>query len=118
MSRELNPKYPVLIVDDDEHFLNSMKITLNSQGVTNVECCNNPLDVMRKLAEKKYSLIYLDIVMTGKRGDDLLSEILLKYPDIRVIMLTGLDEVETAVKCMKMGASEYFLKPGLKPKSG
>lgn len=116
MSKELNPKSPVLIVDDDEHFLNSMKVTLNTQGVTNVECCSNPLDVIRKLAEKKYSLIYLDILMPGKRGDDLLPEILLKYPDIRVIMLTNYDEVETAVKCMKLGASEYFLKPGLKPK--
>ena len=113
MNRKLSPKYPILIVDDEEHFLNSIKVKLNSEGVNNVECCKDSDKVMTRLKEKKYSLIYLDILMPGKPGDQLLTEILLKYPDTKIIMLTSVNEVETAVKCMKMGAFDYLVKTGL-----
>jgi DNA-binding NtrC family response regulator len=44
-------------------------------------------------------------------GEDLLSSIVCGYPGIPVIMITGIDEVETAVRCMKTGAFDYLTKP-------
>lgn len=118
MSSELTPKYPILIVDDDEHFLHGFYMKLKSDGITNVEKCQDSGEVMSRLKEKKYSLIYLDIRMPGKPGDELLSEILLKYPDMKITMLTGVNEVDIAVKCMRLGAFNYLVKTDAISKPG
>ena len=76
MKKKLYPPYPVLVVDDEDDFLNSIQTTLKRKGITNVECCNKSTEVMPRLREKKYSLILLDIIMPGIRGDDLLPGII------------------------------------------
>lgn len=110
MKPEPHPKLTVLLVDDKEDFLNSMKVTLKQNGITNVECCQDSRNVMPLLKKKKFSLILLDILMPGKRGDELLPEIVEECPEIPVIMLTALDNVKTAFECIKKGAFDYLLK--------
>ncbi|MCU0285720.1 MAG: response regulator [Acidobacteria bacterium] len=112
MTEEPYPEFPVLLVDDEEHFLNSMKITLKSNGISNIECCSDSRNVMPKLQEKKYSLILLDILMPGFiNGDKLLPEISREYPDIPVIMLTGtVIEDEKRKKYLNEGAVDYLEK--------
>ena len=46
MNKTLYPAYPVLVVDDEEDFLNSIQMTLKRKGITNVECCNKSMQVM------------------------------------------------------------------------
>ena len=111
MNRELYPEYPILIVDDVQDFLNSMNIKLKSNGINNVECCRNSLDVMQKLKEKRYSLILLDIGMPGKTGNELLPEILVAYPDMGIIMITAFSDVKLVLECMEKGAMDYLVKP-------
>jgi DNA-binding NtrC family response regulator len=105
------PGYPVLLVDDEEHFLNSMNITLKSEGITNVEKCQDSREVIPLLKKKRYSLILLDILMPHIRGNALLPQILEEQPGVKVIMLTAVNEVETAVQCMSAGAVDYLVKP-------
>lgn len=52
---------PILVVDDDKDFLKSMEFTLLSNGITNVECCQDSQKVLPLLEKKKYSLILLDL---------------------------------------------------------
>ena len=111
MSRELYPKYPVLLVDNEADFLNSLKIKLKQNGINNIECCQDSLKVMPGLKEKKYSLILLDILMPGIKGNELLPKIVEEYPDIAVIMLTASPDNDYISECMKKGATDYLVKP-------
>lgn len=105
------PLLPVLLVDDELQFLQSGSFSLRSSGINNVSQCQDSREVMSLLSEQSYSVILLDILMPNITGRELLPEIVKKYPRIPVIMLTALNEVDTAVECMKNGAFDYLVKP-------
>jgi DNA-binding NtrC family response regulator len=105
------PINPILLVDDEEHFLLSAELTLSSNGIKNVETCKDSTIVLNFLKKKKYSLVVLDINMPHLSGLDLLPAIIGKHPDIPVIVITAINDVDSAVFCMKEGASDYVVKP-------
>ncbi len=105
------PSNPILLVDDEEHFLLSVEMTLRSHGINNINSCIDSKHVMKLLAQKQFSLIVLDINMPDISGLELLVLITAHYPDIPVIMLTAVNDVESAVLCMKEGAFDYIVKP-------
>lgn len=113
MDRELYPEFPVLMVDDEKNFLNSAYFELRAHGISNVECCQNSSEVMLLLKQKNYSVILLDLLMPAIGGEELLSEITDKYPEIPVIIVSALPETETidATYYMKKGAFDYLTKP-------
>jgi len=111
MSEIPYPELPILLVDDEEQFLLSAGFTLNSLGITNVVECSDSRKVTHMLSEKRFSAIVLDINMPHISGQELLQIISGEYPSIPVIMLTAVNEVETAVACMKEGALDYLVKP-------
>ncbi len=104
-------KVSILIVDDEISFLRSLRRLLWDRGYENVEIIQNPLDVMPALSNLLFDLIILDISMPELSGLTLLEEINQKYPQIPVIMLTAVDNVETALTAVKLGAYEYIVKP-------
>jgi CheY-like chemotaxis protein len=111
MNQESSSQSPtILVVDDDEDFLNSIDFTLRSSGINNVDCCQDSRYVMHLLEKKKYSLILLDLKMSPISGLELLPQIVERYPEIPVIVLTGRKEIETAVECMRYGAVDYLVK--------
>ena len=105
------PEYPVLIVDDEENALESFEITLNSSGIENIVLCRDSTDVLTLLKTRKFEIILLDLTMPHITGEELLPQIVQDYPDTPVIIITGDIEIETAVKCMQMGAFDYMVKP-------
>lgn len=111
MNQPLFPELPVLVVDDKQDFLNSIDFALRANGITNLECCCSGLEVMSKLKEKKYSVILLDLGMPDVSGIDLLPKIVKQYPEISVIILTGTNEIDVAVDCIKNGATHFLVKP-------
>ncbi|MCW8850997.1 MAG: sigma-54 dependent transcriptional regulator, partial [Melioribacteraceae bacterium] len=60
---------------------------------------------------KEYSLIALDINMPNISGKDLLPKILENFPEMPVIMITAINDVENAVECMRLGSFDYLVKP-------
>ncbi|MBF0431165.1 MAG: response regulator [Fibrobacteria bacterium] len=105
------PEKPVLLVDDEQEYLQSASFSLRSSGINNVIKCQDSREVMGLLEEKKASAIVLDNLMPFLNGVDLLPQIVNSYPDLPVIMLTAINEIETAVECMKQGAFDYLVKP-------
>ena len=105
------PTLPVLLVDDEEQFLLSITFTLNAEGINHIVQCQDSRRVMGLLAEGEFSLILLDLSMPHPSGKELLPLITREYPDIPVIVVTAVTEVETAVECMKSGAYDYVVKP-------
>ncbi len=105
------PANPILLVDDEEHFLLSAELTLSSNGIKNTQVCKDSSAVMDLLAKKNYSLVVLDINMPHLSGLDLLPAIVNRYPEIPVIMITAVNDVDSAVFCMREGAFDYLVKP-------
>ncbi len=102
---------PVLLVDDELQILASFSIMLKGAGIREVLTASDSRLVMPLLAEREVSVIVMDISMPHLKGTNLLPEINQAYPHIPVIMMTALNELDTAVGCMKMGAFDYLVKP-------
>lgn len=109
-----NPLYPsfgVLLVDDELPWLRRLSMTLEGPGgINNLIQCSDSRRVMEVLAEKEIGLVLLDLTMPYLSGEQLLGQILADYPHISVIILSGMNQLETAVSCMQQGAFDYFVK--------
>jgi DNA-binding NtrC family response regulator len=106
-----NPGNPILLVDDDAPVLHAMNMTLRSMGFNNIVTCEDGRKVLSILAENEIEVVLLDVIMPYITGEQLLPEIIAADPDLPVIMVTAVNEVETAVTCMKNGAMDYLVKP-------
>lgn len=102
---------PVLLVDDEPQILASFSVMLKGAGIREVLTASDSRLVMPLLAERDVSVIVMDISMPHITGIKLLPEINQTYPHIPVIMMTALNELDTAVSCMRMGAFDYLVKP-------
>jgi DNA-binding NtrC family response regulator len=112
MDQGLFPGLPLLIVDDEQDFLKSLRFVLKTNEINNVECCQDSREVMSHLKKKKFSVILLDLLMPLYiSGEELLPEIVERYPEIPVIIITAHADIEKARDCMKNGALNYLLKP-------
>lgn len=111
MDQILFPAHPVLLVDDEIELLKSVEMALRSGGIKNIMCCRNSRDVMPLLSGQEIEVILLDLTMPYIPGDELLAMISRDFPEIPVIIITGNNEVDTAVECMKANAFDYMVKP-------
>ncbi|WP_243361398.1 sigma-54-dependent transcriptional regulator [Fundidesulfovibrio terrae] len=111
MSASPTPLNPILLVDDEEQALRSYDLNLRYSGLTNTIRCSDPREVKDILRSREVSLVMLDLSMPQMRGEDVLSFIKSEYPHVPVIIVTGFDEVETAVRCMRAGSADYLVKP-------
>jgi DNA-binding NtrC family response regulator len=111
MSKSMYPALPVLIVDDEAQILSGFAMLLRLSGINNLFTCQDAREVMSLLSSQEAEAILLDLRMPHVYGEDLLSSIVTRHPGIPVVMITGIDDVETAVRCMKTGAFDYLTKP-------
>lgn len=110
MSADLNPSRPVLLVDDEKDILEGISEALMSRGINNIITCTDSRQVMGILEKQEIELILLDLMMPNLNGENLLPNIVTGFPDIPVIVLTGLNDLSIAVECMKVGACDYMVK--------
>ncbi|MBW3163493.1 sigma-54-dependent transcriptional regulator [Ferrimonas balearica] len=103
----------ILIVDDEASWLRSMTMTLNRLVPDALlETCLDSRKVMDRLGQSPFSLVLLDLTMPYVSGEMLLEQIRRQHPQVRVIIVTGVNEVDTAVRCMRKGAYDFFVKTG------
>ena len=104
------PPFGVLLVDDEPAWLRSLGLALERAGITNLATCQDSREVPGILAEGRTGLVLLDLTMPHLPGEELLSRIAADHPEVSVIVVSGLNQVETAVRCVKAGALDYFVK--------
>lgn len=105
------PEKPILLVDDEPEWLSSMEAVLAYEaGFTNVIKCSDSRKVMDLLRQVPCSLVLLDINMPHLSGYDLLPQISSEFPAIKVLVNSGMNQVETAMECVKKGAFNYLIK--------
>jgi putative two-component system response regulator len=102
--------HEILIVDDDPNICNLVEEILKEEGY-NCKKAGNANEAVDYLTEEEFSLVISDISMPGKTGLELLGFIKETYPDLAVIMLTGLDDRRTGTLALQSGAFAYLIKP-------
>lgn len=111
MTENLYPAFGILLVDDEPAWLRSLSLTLESSaGITNTILCQDSRQVLGLLDGGGIGLVLLDLTMPHLSGEEVLKEISERHPAVAVIVISGLNQVETAVRCMKSGAFDYFVK--------
>src|SRR5947209_8880746 len=104
-------KRSILVVDDDKNTRDCLAAFLTSSGFV-VECLESGDDAIERLASGySPSMVLLDIMLPGKDGIEVLSNLKTIYPTIPIIILSGIGQIKTVVEAMKMGASDYLTKP-------
>jgi putative two-component system response regulator len=100
-----------LIVDDDAKVRQVLTRVIATQGLSPMEASSgaDALSVLKRVGEVPVCIS--DIYMPEMDGVTFLREALQRYPDMAIIMLTGMAEVNTAVECLKLGALDYISKP-------
>jgi len=105
------PVFGVLLVDDEPDWLSSLALTLEScAGVSNITTCSDSRQVMTILDQGEIGLVLLDLTMPRLSGEELLAQIGERHPEIVTIVISGMNQLETAVRCMRQGAFDYFVK--------
>jgi CheY-like chemotaxis protein len=100
----------VLIVDDDEAICDLVCEELTVEGyICNI--ASNAGDALAKLKINIYDVALLDIKLPGMSGMDLLKTMKKCYQMTAIVMMTAVKDIETAIQAMKLGASDYIVKP-------
>jgi two-component system, NtrC family, response regulator HydG len=104
-------KLPVLVVDDEESVLFSSQTLLKSAGIRNVLTLKDGRQLGSFLEGQEVAVVVLDLLMPRVSGVELLTGLVRDYPDTPVLVMTAVENVDTAVNCMKAGAYDYLVKP-------
>jgi len=110
-----NQKGSILVIDDNKSILSAIEILLIPE-FHEVTLLSNPNQILTELSRKDYNLVILDMnfkagVNTGNEGIYWLERIKETKPEISVVMITAYGDIDTAVRALKSGASDFVLKP-------
>lgn len=103
-------KINILIVDDEEKFLNSIKRRLEVRDF-NVVAVNRGEKAIEAARNNPIDIALVDLKMPGINGEETLKALKKEHKWMEVVILTGHGSIESAVECTKSGAYEYLQKP-------
>ena len=101
----------ILIVDDAPIVRLMLKDIIEYHGYEVVGEGNNGQEGVDMFKELKPDLVTMDIIMPEKDGIEALEEILKINPDAKVVMVTAIDQRESLMKAIRLGATDYIVKP-------
>lgn len=111
MNVKLSPSFSILLVDDEPAWLRSLSRSLQSLGgFTNLIRCSDSREVPTLLEQHDIGLVLLDLTMPYRSGEEVLQQIQDEYPGVLVLIISGLNQLQTAVQCIRNGAYDYFVK--------
>ena len=100
----------LLVIDDEGIVRTSCKRVLSPEGYE-VRLAANAFEGVKMLEEEKFDVVLTDLKMPDMDGISVLRTIKEKWPETQVIVITGYQTVDTAVKSIKLGAFDYIEKP-------
>jgi len=102
---------PVVVVDDDEEMLLIYRMLLKGHGVEHVVTFDDGQPLLPFLRRNEAAAVVLDLSLPTVSGQELLQRMVDEFPQLPVLIITGLTEIGQAVSCMRAGASDYLIKP-------
>ena len=106
----MDEKMSIMVVDDEEIVRESLFHWFKKYGHV-VDTASSGFEALDKLEKYPFQLLFVDIKMPEMDGIELLEKVKTEYPDTIVIIITAYGSIESAVKAMRIGASDYLLKP-------
>lgn len=106
----MNSQGQILIIDDGPMICQNCKEILEYEGYL-VDMAYSGEEGLKKVSEKKFDLILLDIAMADISGLTLLKKMKAEQKSTPVVMITAYSTVEAAVEAMKLGARDFVQKP-------
>ena len=104
------PRESILLVDDEEALRWIMNRGLSMRGY-NCDEAGSAEQALAKLEVNPSDLVILDINMPGRLGNEVLPEIRASFPEVAVIMASGVTDTSIIAQCIKDGAQDYLNKP-------
>ena len=107
----LDPPVPHILVVDDEPLICQQLERLYTHDDFRVSIAPSAEEALERLEKGDVDLVVTDIRLPGLSGIDLTKRIQEIFADVPVIVITGYGDIETAVEVLKLGASDYIIKP-------
>src|SRR5262245_44450360 len=106
---ETSPKPRLLIVDDEAEVRGVLHDLLSGP----YECgeAASAEDAIAELREKDYQLVISDITMSGMSGLEMIPHVKVVSPDTVIVMISGMQTIESAINALRLGAFDYLMKP-------
>jgi len=105
------PLVPTILVVDDEAIIRQQLERLYAVAGLKVAVCASGEEALKRLEAEDIDLIITDIRLPEMSGIELTKRVHELYPDVPVIVITGYGDIGTAVEVLKLGASDYIVKP-------
>ena len=106
----MSEKMRIMIVDDEQIVRESLYHWFKKSGHM-VETAASGFEALEKLKVIPFEILFVDIKMPKMSGLELLEKVKEEWPETLVVIITAYGSIESAVQAMKMGASDYLLKP-------
>jgi DNA-binding NtrC family response regulator len=103
-------KYRILIVDDEQNVCDFLEEFLQYKGYAPLKASSGN-EALQSLSNKEADLVLLDILMPGMSGLEVLENVRKLYPDLPVIILTGVKDKRVVDDTFNMGAADFIPKP-------
>ena len=103
-------KAKILVVDDDPSIRELLRELLFEEGYK-VKMAQNGKEALQRIRKESFDLVLTDLSMPQMDGVQLLKELGKTAPDMRVIVMTARNDLETVVKMKNLGAHDYIPKP-------
>ncbi|HSE02133.1 MAG TPA: SpoIIE family protein phosphatase [Burkholderiales bacterium] len=103
----------LLIVDDNEDNRYTLTRRLQREGYENLTTANDGKQALDLLKSKPFDLVLLDVMMPGLTGYEVLERMRAdnRLRHVPVIMISALDEIDSVIRCIELGAEDYLSKP-------
>ena len=102
-----------LLVDDDPQVRSALARAIESYGLACAQAAGGEEALALLARDGGTPVCITDIQMPGMDGVAFLREVVARFPDMAVIMLTGVAEISTAIECLRIGAVDYLTKPAM-----
>lgn len=109
MPEERQGKARILVVDDEPEIREVLCALLSNDYLC--ESAGSAEDALSVLRERDFDLIISDIMMSGMSGLEMVPKVLSLSPDAVVVMISGVQTIESAIKALRAGAFDYIMKP-------
>jgi phosphoserine phosphatase RsbU/P len=105
--------WTLLIVDDNEDNRYTLTRRLAREGYTNFETATDGREALELLRSRPFDLVLLDIMMPEMNGYEVLEHLKAddSLRDVPVIMISAVDEMDSVIRCVELGAEDYLTKP-------
>src|SRR5262249_14421652 len=102
----------LLVVDDNEDNRYTLTRRLTREGYTNLTVACTGREALDKLEAQPFDLVLLDVMMPDMNGYEVLERVKATAArDIPIIMISSLDDIESVIRCIELGAEDYLNKP-------